>query len=245
DPQDREECTAEARARRTDPSEWSAAERDALRAQLAHDEPAIVSALGCYVDVLPQCRVDGSYRGTLLDAEVLRLDLGGGPVHADELRGNCEGATHVVSAAAVDGHDVLSVELAPLSLEGTNLSGTWRGVMRQPGGPYEAYDVRLDIDHDGDRVTGESSLTTTDGAYWGRFRFEGRIDGNAIYFADSELLDEDIGFFLGWCMKGGYLLVDPTRDRLVGPWAAVMCMPGTLSLERDSRSTERVASGGT
>jgi hypothetical protein len=214
---------------RGDPSRWPAAERNALRAGLQHDEPVIVSALGCHVDVLPQCRVEGSYRLSALQDGV-RLDLQRAPVSRADLDGDCEAATHVVSAAEIVDDELTATELGRLGLDGYRVTGSWRGVMRQPNGPYEVYDMVLDLEQLSDRVRGFSYLSSIDGEYWGRFRFEGKLEGNTLYFADVEILEDNLGIFLAWCMKGGFLLVDPATETMKGPWTAGMCLPGTVEL---------------
>jgi hypothetical protein len=217
---------------------WSPAGLASLRGHLARGEPAVVSYLGSRVDVLGNCAAPGAYQ-RVED----RYELDRGPVYAQALTGDCAQATHVVRRAPIDLTGVrdandprslrAAVDLAPISLGAFDLTGVWRGVMRQPHGPYEVYDALLRLEHHGERVTGMTHLRTLDGAYWGELHFEGRLEGNILYFADARLIADNLGIFLGWCMKGGYLLVDPRRDRLDGPWKAGMCAPGTLHLERD------------
>jgi hypothetical protein len=217
---------------------WSPAGLASLRWHLARGEPAVVSYLGSRVDVLGNCAAPGAYRR--IEG---RHELDREPVYAQALTGDCVQATHVVRGAPIDlmgvrdEHDPRSlrvaVDLAPISLGAFDLTGVWRGVMRQPHGPYEVYDALLRLEHHGERVTGTTHLRTIDGAYWGELHFEGRLEGNVLYFADALVIDDNLGIFLAWCMKGGYLLVDPRRDRLDGPWKACMCTPGTLHFERD------------
>ena len=147
-------------------------------------------------------------------------------VLASELEGPCIGATHVVREISND-----RVELRPLSLGDYRLTGTFRGLMKQPQGPYETYDATMYLAQDGTRVSGVTQLSTIDHEYWGDLLFEGRLEGNVLFFADLAVLDENLGFLMGWCAKGGYLLVDP-RDggHLTGPWFAPLCAPGTLDL---------------
>jgi len=215
-------------------SAWSPSARRAAQAKLQNGEVVVVSALGCRVDVLQRCQVDDEVRRTDLGAAIA-YDLAGATVGAADLEGVCEGATHVVEAASVDERGRLgNVALAPLSLDDFDLSGAWKGTMRQPGGPYEVYDLRFEMVQTGSRVRGMSELSTADGRQWGRIAFEGRLDGNTLYFADTEVVADDVGIFLEWCMKGGYAVVDPTSRSMHGPWRAFACMPGTLELEKSS-----------
>jgi hypothetical protein len=214
---------------------WSRGSLEALRDKLARREPAIVRYLAGRAELLRGCTAPAKYRRA-----GDRLELDRPTILAQTLDGECEQATHVVLAAplalssAPDPQIVHSaVELAALSLGDHDLTGTWRGVMRQPHGPYEAYDATLRVEHDGERVAGVTELRTIDGVYRGRLRFEGRLEGTILYFADARLIDDNLGPFLAWCLKGGYLIVDPRRNRLDGPWKASMCAPGTLHLERE------------
>lgn len=237
-PGEREPAFAADTHRDTNVARWSPAGLASLRGHLARGEPVVVSHIGSRAEVLGNCVAPGTYRWVGDRYEIDRA-----PVLAQALTGDCPQATHVVRGAPIDLVGVpderdpralrAAVDLAPLSLGALDLTGTWRGVMRQPHGPYEAYDAVLRIEHHGERVTGVTRLGTVDGAYWGELHFEGRLEGNVLFFADALLIDDNLGPFLGWCMKGGYLLVDPRRDRLDGPWRAAMCAPGTLHLERD------------
>ena len=222
----------------SDVPRWSPAGLSSLRGHLARGEPVVVSYLGSRADVLGSCVAPGAYR-RVGD----RYELDRAPVLAQALTGDCPQATHVVRGAPIDLEGVrderdpqylrAAVELAPISLGPFDLTGIWRGVMRQPHGPYEVYEAVLRLDHYGERVTGTTHLRTIDGAYHGELRFEGRLEGNVLYFADALRIADDLGILLEWCLKGGYLLVDPRRDRLDGPWRAGMCTPGTLHFARD------------
>lgn len=211
---------------------WRERERLALRARLQQGEPVVVSALGCRVEVLEQCSSGASVRRTKHDGAV-HFDVPD-VVHAQDLDGSCEGATHVVEAASVGPKGrLMDLKLAPLSLDGFDVGGTWSGVFRQPGGPYETYELQIELQQHGDRVTGSSRISTIDGEYWGLLAFEGRLEGNRLYFADSELVDDNLGIFLDWCMKGGYTIVDPRSRSMSGPWRAFACMPGSLEVSQE------------
>lgn len=211
-------------------SGWSHDGAATLAEKADKREAVIVSALGCHVEVLPRCRSAARYEHTK-DG----WSLAAATVSAKALEGDCTGATHVVRAALAkkDGERTVPgrVELAPLSLDDFRLTGVWRGVMRQPYGPYEEYDVTMELAQDGNRVRGMTHLRTIDGAYWGELRFEGRLDGTTLFFHDAEIVDDNTGLFLGWCAKGGYLLVDPRAERARGPWRASLCMPGTMDVQ--------------
>jgi hypothetical protein len=217
-----------------DSGAWSERDRLALRSKLQNGDAVVVSALGCRVEVLQQCAAEVDVRRTDL-GDVVQYDLDGVNVAAQDLDGACKGATHVVEAASVGAKGTLKhVALAPLTLDDFELTGTWQGVMRQPGGPYEAYNLRLELEQHGSRVRGSSHLGTIDGQYWGHFRFEGRLEGNTLYFADAEVVDEELDIFLEWCMKGGFTVVDPRSGSMRGPWRAFACLPGSVELEKVS-----------
>ncbi len=211
-------------------SRWDDRDRTALAIRLDANEVAVVSSLGCELKVLTQCDVAGGYRTS---HSVYALDRG--PVRADELEGDCAWATHAVTRITVDDKQTLvAAELTPLSLDGYSITGTWRGVMRQPGGPYEVYNFTLGLVQNHDRVSGISRIRTIDGAYWGEFRFEGRLEGNTLFFADVMLIDDNLAPLLGWCDKGGYLVVDPRGGTLRGPWRAFACSPGEIRVQHTS-----------
>jgi hypothetical protein len=213
---------------------WSADARDALRDKLDDHEPVVVTALGCRVEVLERCNAPGAYT-QIEDGH----ELEDGIVLAQELEGECDGATHVVRHASLGKAE--RVELAPLSLGELDLTGTWSGVMRQPNGPYEVYETSVELVQLGDRIIGVTRLTSIDEEYWGVLRFEGRLEGNTVFFADAEIIDDNLGFFLAWCTRGGYLIVDPRDQSLRGPWRADYCEPGTMDLERtDTIEVKRV-----
>ncbi|HSO40977.1 MAG TPA: hypothetical protein VLT33_50970 [Labilithrix sp.] len=188
---------------------WSAESRRILEAKHAKDEPIVASVLGCHVEVLEGCRAQP---GDLL---------------AKDLDGPCTGATHVVLPVSKQ-----HVELQALSLGDYRLTGTFRGVMRQPAGPFTAYNTTLYLAQDGARITGVTRLETLDHEYWGDLRLEGRLVGNVVFFRDAAVLDEHVPLLGAWCAKGGYLIVDPRRGLVVGPWTAPFCAPGTLELQR-------------
>lgn len=211
-------------------SRWSRPGAAALASKVEKSEAVVVSAIGCNVDVLDRCRSTARYKkasdGYALDATA---------VSAKALQGDCAGATHVVRTVAMkkDGEHATPkrVELVPLSLDDFRLTGVWKGVMRQPNGPYEVYDVTMELAQDGDRVRGITHVTTVDNAYWGDLRFEGRLEGTTLFFHDAQIIDDNLGIFLAWCTKGGYLLVDPREERARGPWKASFCMPGTVDVQ--------------
>jgi hypothetical protein len=213
----------------TDPSSsiWSSSNAVALETALASkDNQAVVSVLGCKIDVLTKCRSTSPL--------------------AKDLEGDCSGATHIAKdrglTAGAGDHAATDattkrkagekIDLTPLSLADYSVTGTWRGVMRQPHGPYEVYNTTLELTHNMDRVAGISRISTVDGQYWGALRFEGRVEGNTIYFADAQVIDDNLGAFLMWCLKGGYLLVDPKSNQLRGPWRAGICQPGTVEVQK-------------
>jgi len=229
-------CTLDSLRDRSGPA-WSAAGRTSLDHKLKRGEPAVVSALGCRVEVLGRCSAPGSY-----GAGNGRYELDAASARAQDLDGECEGATHVVRSAGAD--EGTRVELLPLSLDSSHLTGSWSGVMRQPGGPYEVYEIDLDLEQEGSRVTGITHVTTTDHQYWGIFRIEGRVEGNTLYFADAEIVDDNLGVLLEWCGKGGYLLADPRNGTLRGPWSAGSCAPGSLELELEQRDEPEHAQPG-
>ena len=241
--------------RRQRVKDWPAREAAALQAGLSADRPIVVSALGCKIEVLSQCRVDkGTYRLTEVTPQsrsTLRItgryDLDRDPVEAGELTGDCARASHFVSAVSLAAlakptpnrgctlsscRQAAEAELTALSLGDYDMSGVWTGVMRQPKGPYEAYDMALHVLQQGRRITGVTTFNTLDDKYWGEMQFEGRIEGNTIFFADAKLLSDNLSWALEWCLKGGYMLVDPRSESLEGLWRAWGCFPGSLELRR-------------
>ncbi len=230
-------CAIESMLDPHDSSHWNAVSREAFERALDRGELPVVSALGCRVDVLPRCHAKANVR-----REGRRVELESRTVTARDVEGECTGATHVVRSASMNTSRLPEhVELAPLSLQGFDLTGMWIGAMRQPNGPYEVYDVTLDLVQQGDRVTGETRIVTVDHAYWGRLRFEGRLQGNTLFFADVEIVEDNLGIFLEWCAKGGYMSVDPRDERLSGPWKAGMHAgrPGAATRLRSSRRSAR------
>ncbi len=215
--------------------EWPRRDQLALRAKLEQGEVAVVSSLGCRVEVLKHCTIDGELEEQAR-AQAVRFERASGSVLARDLEGACPDATHVVDEATFDQDGrLLDASLRPLSLAGVDLSGSWEGVARQPYGPFTKYDVRLDLRQTGDVVTGTTEIATPDGENWGRIKLEGKLDGTRLYFADVEMLDEDVDLFLAWCMKGGYAIVDPREGLMKGPWRAMGCSPGTIELDRAPR----------
>ena len=210
-------------------SRWSRASANALATKVDRSEAVVVSAVGCNVDVLDRCRSSARYQKAND-----RYELTADAVSAKSLEGDCAGATHVARTVSMlrDGDRARPkrVELARLSLDDFRLTGVWKGVMRQPHGPYEVYDVTMELTQDGDRVRGVTHVSTVDDVYWGDLRFEGRLDGTTLYFHDAEIIDDNLGIFLAWCPRGGYLLVDPREERARGPWKASFCMPGTVDV---------------
>jgi hypothetical protein len=215
--------------------DWPKRDQLALRAKLEEGEVAVVSSLGCRVEVLKHCAIDGELEEQSR-AHAIRFERASGSLLARDLEGACPDATHVVDEATFDQDGrLLDASLRPLSLAGVDLSGSWEGVARQPYGPYTKYDVRLDLRQTGDVVTGTTEIATPDGENWGRIKLEGKLDGTKLYFADVAMLDEDVDLFLAWCMKGGYAVIDPREGLMKGPWRAMGCSPGTIELDRAPR----------
>jgi hypothetical protein len=210
---------------------WTAAGRARLEADRDAGKVTVVSALGCRVEVLEHCRLRGAEDGS----GAARLQAGDSP-RAGELEGNCEGATHVVSQVAdaeptfSDAPAAPTFELTPLSVEGFDLTGKWRGVIHQPNGPYELYSATIDLVQRGNHVTGVSHLRTSDNEYWANIRIDGRLVGNTLFFADVEMIDQHTSPFLMWCAKGGYFIVDPHEETMSGPVTAPSCEPGTFEV---------------
>ncbi|MCA9623966.1 MAG: hypothetical protein KC731_33315 [Myxococcales bacterium] len=236
-------CTAA--ERELEVAQWSSRDRVALEAGLARNQPVVVSALGCEVEVLPRCQAPGGYdevpvTTTRLGSAriVARRDLVDAPLRAASLHGDCALATHVVSGVDVgrSARDEeirpLRVDLTPLSLDGYDLTGTWSGVVRQPDGPYEIYDAKLSLTQRGSRISGVSRIDSIDGEHWGEMHFEGHLEGNVLYYSDARLIAEQIHPLLEWCYRGGFAIVDPRHQTMLGPWRAGFCMPGTMELSR-------------
>lgn len=211
---------------------WPRREHVALREALDEGEPVVVSALGCRVEVVPRCTTPGSVERSEegLGATFVRAS---GSDRALDLRGACPFATHLVDRARFDAEGrLVDVAIHELTLEGFDISGAWKGVLRQPGGPYRRYDVRLDLARTGERVRGTSEVATTDGRQWGELGLRGRVRGTTVYFADTGVIDEDISPFLAWCMKSGYAVIDPRAGAMRGAWRALACVPGSIELEQ-------------
>lgn len=183
--------------------------RRRVETKQAKGERAVASVLGCHVEVLEGCRAKPD-------------DL-----LAEDVDGLCTGATHVVRTAGPQ-----QVAFEPLSLGDHRLTGTFRGVMHQPAGPYTAYTTTLYLAQDGARVTGVTRLATLAGDYWGDLRLEGELVGNVLFFHDVAVLDENVPPLGAWCAKGGYLIVDPRHGLAAGPWTAPWCAPGSFELHR-------------
>ncbi len=211
---------------------WPKREQRALREALDEGEPVVVSALGCRVDVIPRCTTSGNIEARR-EGDATTFARGGGGYRALDLRGACPFATHVVDEATFDARGrLVDVSIRELTLEGFDLGGVWRGVLRQPGGPYARYDLRLDLSRRGDLVRGTSEVATVDGDQWGLLRLRGSLRGTTVYFADRGVIDQDISPFLAWCMKGGYAVIDPRAGALRGAWRALACVPGTIEADR-------------
>ncbi|NUP11450.1 MAG: hypothetical protein HOW73_35845 [Polyangiaceae bacterium] len=221
------QCTADALGD-TLGSSWTAFGHSLLVEKLDRRETAVVSALGCRVEVLEECTAPGRYEKTKD-----RYELDEPEVVLTDLEGRCDRATHFVKRASSG--KAARVELEPLSL-GAELTGTWNGVMRQPGGPYEVYDVSLELEQYGDRVSGVRHIQSVDRQYWGTLRFEGRIEGTTLLYADVEVMDDNLGLFYEWCTLGGFMVADQSAGRLTGPWKAFGCGTGSMDLARVSTS---------
>lgn len=123
-----------------------------------------------------------------------------------------------------------------------DLTGRWLGTVTQPGGPWaDIFEYRLTITHSGAQVTGTAtSRWLVEPQHFADFTLTGSFSPlGGIALHEGGLLSEtkpSDGTF--WCPKQLTLTYSPQDGgTLAGNWTSQSCLPGSVSLQRDGRST--------
>lgn len=129
---------------------------------------------------------------------------------------------------------------------GEDLNGIWKGTLTQgPGGCYPQYFLELQINFDGDRITGKA-YDYYDKAHFVKMSFTGRYNGQThrLVIIETEILQADIPGECEPCIKTYDLNYTKNGDQeeLNGDWKGtysnkrLICPPGAIRLKRATSS---------
>lgn len=122
--------------------------------------------------------------------------------------------------------------LIPILTRAQELSGRWTGRLTQEG-KSGAFAYQLDLQQDGDKVSGVSFSTTADGGASARFELTGVWDGRRLVLQEIRQTEPTSP---KWCLKYATLELSRTDKglHLEGDWRAPGCTPGRLVLEQQA-----------
>ena len=111
-----------------------------------------------------------------------------------------------------------------------NLSGQWEGTLSQDGKETHFF-YHLNIEQDGNGVSGNSWSRTTDSSSTAYFTISGLWDGEQLIMQEVEQTEPESP---RWCLKYATLKFsdDGNTAKLEGRWKANGCTPGILSLQK-------------
>lgn len=120
------------------------------------------------------------------------------------------------------------------------ISGVWLGKLFQnEQKPFEEYNMRMELQQNGTRVTGMSFISLLDHPeLFAKMTVEGRWDKGIFSFHEIDLVNSKHTDGWGWCLKAGDLTLKQVGEylRLEGKWVGYMddfpCKPGTMALEK-------------
>lgn len=121
---------------------------------------------------------------------------------------------------------------------GQQLAGEWEGTLSQEG-KSETFYYLLQLDQDGDAVSGNSFSRTPDEQHSARFVVTGYWDGAQLILQEIHQTEPETP---RWCMKYATLQLgsDNGVPTLEGGWEAKGCTPGKLMLKQRVTVTEEL-----
>lgn len=128
--------------------------------------------------------------------------------------------------------------LCGFGLQAQDLSGFWVGTVMQNGRP-NVYSYQLDLQQEGNTLTGKAVSVTEDGSAKSEFSVTGIWQGGRLIL--QELSQVTTPKSSGWCLKYVTLLLGTTGEgiwTLKGDWIADNCSPGTMRLVKESEATQ-------
>jgi hypothetical protein len=129
---------------------------------------------------------------------------------------------------------------------GEDLNGIWKGTLTQgPGGCYPQYFLELQINFNGDRLTGKA-YDYYDKAHFVKMSFTGRYNAQThrLVIIENQVLEADIPGECEPCIKTYDLNYSKNGDQeeLNGDWKGIfssrrlVCPPGQIRLKRAAQS---------
>lgn len=130
----------------------------------------------------------------------------------------------------------------------SNVSGTWKGMLRQAqGGTEPEFDFDLHLEQTGTKVVGTSRISlTSNKKYYGVMTVTGTLQGNVLEFLEGSIVENYPEPGTYWCIKRGKLKFSESAGnaRLEGSWTASGCAPGTIDVAREAGDDEQEAEEG-
>ncbi len=115
---------------------------------------------------------------------------------------------------------LLCVAISLFGYSQKNIAGTWEGELHHHSGEYfNQYKITLQIQQEGDQVTGISYIEVAD--IYAEMSFEGTFKGNRLEFQENQILREKTPEELSWCIKQASLQfeIDNGVFKMKGPWS--------------------------
>jgi hypothetical protein len=118
------------------------------------------------------------------------------------------------------------------ALRSQSLSGRWTGILTQERKEI-TFSYLLDIEQDGNNITGVSYSATSDNSASAHFSLAGIWDGDQLVLQEIRQTEPASP---QWCLKYMTLRLQSagSRQRLAGDWQASGCTPGRVLLEREN-----------
>lgn len=101
-----------------------------------------------------------------------------------------------------------------------NLSGEWVGeeteYYDQPGKPEGRYHVKFILKQGGNRVSGNSLISFSDGTSYGNMKIRGLVAGNKLHFEEYEVVEQKFSQpNVIWCLRTGEMEIKFQGDKAV------------------------------
>jgi outer membrane protein OmpA-like peptidoglycan-associated protein len=133
--------------------------------------------------------------------------------------------------------------LATFSVLGQNVTGHWQGILTHPNdtiGFTNNYTFFLNIEQEGDEVSGYSRIEMANSKNFSVMQFEGTFSNNHMDFTETAWEESHMGkgLFINWCLKRISLIYtwEDSTESMRGIWSSNSeCGPGEIYVHRSEK----------
>jgi hypothetical protein len=115
-------------------------------------------------------------------------------------------------------------------------AGHWAGTLQQPGGPWQSYNLSLDLTQSGATVQGTRDVSVVgDPLDFGVMEVTGTVSGNEVIVADTKIVSQNLPPGYSWLLSTLEFPIPATvpSPSVAGTWASGL-WAGTIQLQHTS-----------